>query len=136
MIEQVTTQTFSKLAADYCAFLEDHCAYSAKQFTAQCTTFLTAINRAIPELPEVRVADVTNPDPGPTQWITRNIAEKLGDQSSNVDTLSGDLTQIYRYLKPGLLIFSTDSASAVAYWKSHFAKDCRANLERAQLELD
>src|SRR5258706_5060641 len=115
MIEQVTTQTFSKLAADYCAFLEDHCAYSAKQFTAQCTTFLTAINRAIPELPEVRVADVTNRDPCPTQWITRNVAEKLGDESSNVDTLSGDLTQNDRYFKPGVLTFSTDYASAVSY---------------------
>src|ERR1041385_187065 len=131
----MTEQSFNKLASDYCAFLEDHCAYSAKQFTTQCATLLGAIDQGLSELPEANEVGSNGPDLGPTQWIARNISDKIADLNGHMGTLPDDLTQIYRYLKHGLLIYSTDPSAAVGYWKAHFVTDCQPDLERARTGL-
>lgn len=135
MAEPTADQKFSKLASDYCAFLEDHCAYSAKQFTTHCASLLVAINETIPDLPQHDTANAVKVDVGPTNWIARNIIDKISDQNKST-VLSDELTAIYRYLKSGLLLYGTDPASAVAYWTSHFAADCQSDLQRAQAGLN
>jgi hypothetical protein len=131
---------FAKVAADYCAFLEDHCAYSTKQFTAQCSVYLAVIDQAIPDLPQSHDTNMTKVDLGPISWIARNITDKLGDQdryeiAGESGAFSDNLTNIYSYLKPGVLIYNTDPASAVAHWKSRFAIDCQPDLQRARAGL-
>src|SRR4051794_31133111 len=106
MAEPTADQKFSKLASDYCTFLEDHCAYSAKQFTSHCASLLVAINEKLPDLPPHDASNGLTLDVGPTNWIARNITDKVGDQDSPA-VLADDLTAIYRYLKSGLLLYGT-----------------------------
>jgi hypothetical protein len=138
--QQEIVRKFAKVASDYCAFLEDHCAYSAKQFTAQCIAYLAAIDQVALDLPQVEAATGAKVELGPTGWIARNITEKLGNEDRYViadesGTFSGNLTNIYSYLKQGMLLYNTDPASAVTHWKSHFAADCQPDLQRVQTGL-
>jgi hypothetical protein len=140
--QQEQIQKFAKLAAAYCSFLEDHCAYSTKQFIRQTEEYLAAIHEAVSGLPQESVITDSQIDPGPTSWLARNAAEKLGDQDRyaivtdpDVEPLlanfSENLTKIYSYLKQGVLLYNTDPASAVSHWHSKFDTDCVFDLEAA-----
>jgi hypothetical protein len=125
--QQEQVKKFARLAAEYCSFLEDHCAYSTKQFIRQSADYLAAIEQQASELRDDGSAAEVKIDPGPTGWIARNASEKLGNQGQVAD----QLTNIYRYLKQGALAYQSDPASAVSHWGSKFSRDCRAELKGA-----
>lgn len=142
-IQDEAVSHFAKSAQEFCSLLEKSASISDKEFVQQAAYLLATLYAAglsLPTLdnePEEQQASIEDTSFEHTSEIERQTGQKLGkhnlywefydpyDQSNPLTTtLSDDLSDIYRNIKPGLIAYQKGTArsvsAAVWEWKFHF----------------
>lgn len=142
-IQDEAVSHFAKSAQEFCSLLEKSASVSDREFVQQAAYLLATLYAAglsLPTLdnePEEQQASIEDTSFEHTSEIERQTGQKLGkhnlyweffdpyDQSSPLtNTLSDDLSDIYRNIKPGLIAYQKGTArsvsAAVWEWKFHF----------------
>lgn len=142
-IQDEAVSHFAKSAQEFCSLLEKSASVSDREFVQQAAYLLATLYAAglsLPTLdnePEEQQASIEDTSFEHTSEIERQTGQKLGkhnlywefydpyDQSNPLTTtLSDDLSDIYRNIKPGLIAYQKGTArsvsAAVWEWKFHF----------------
>lgn len=142
-IQDEAVSHFAKSAQEFCSLLEKSASISDKEFVQQAAYLLATLYAAglsLPTLdnePEEQQASIEDTSFEHTSEIERQTGQKLGkhnlywefydpyDQSNPLTTtLSDDLSDIYRNIKPGLIAYQKGTArsvsAAVWEWKDQF----------------
>lgn len=142
-IQDEAVSHFAKSAQEFCSLLEKSASVSDREFVQQAAYLLATLYAAglsLPTLdnePEEQQASIEDTSFEHTSEIERQTGQKLGkhnlywefydpyDQSNPLTTtLSDDLSDIYRNIKPGLIAYQKGTArsvsAAVWEWKDQF----------------